>query len=144
MDKSEIKGKRRARKLALQALYQWLLSGTELPDIEAQFRAANNMERVDEDYFCRLLYGVPSEILSLEKALQPLLDRPIEGLNPIELTALRLGAFELSHCQEIPYKVVLDEAITLTKTFGSQDGYRYVNGVLNNLAQIVRATEING
>ena len=143
MEKQSISGKRKARKLALQALYQWLMSGTELHEIEAQFRIANNMTKVDVDYFCRLFYGVPEQVNLLEQSFAPFLDRELSGLNPIELTVLRLGSFELAHCPEIPFKVVLDEAISLTKEFGSQDGYRYVNGVLNNLAQQVRRIEIS-
>ena len=143
MEKNLISGKRKARKFALQALYQWLMSGSELQEIEAQFRTIKNMDKVDCDYFCRLLYGVPENVQQLEEKLQPFLDREIKGLNPIELTTLRIGAFELLHCPEIPYKVVLDESISLTKEFGSQDGHRYVNGVLNNLAQDARSVEIS-
>lgn len=143
MEKQSISGKRRARKLALQALYQWLMSGCELSEIEAQFRVINNMDRVDTDYFCRLLYGIPEQVEALEASISPFLDREVSGLNPIELTVLRIGAFELFHCPEIPYKVVLDESISLTKEFGSQDGHRYVNGVLNNLARQVRSVEIS-
>ena len=143
MEKQSISGKRKARKLALQALYQWLMSGSELYEIEAQFRVANNMDKVDCDYFCRLLYGVPEHVDALEASIVPFLDREVSALNPIELTVLRIGSFELAHCPEIPYKVVLDESISLTKEFGSQDGYRYVNGVLNNLAKEVRSVEIN-
>lgn len=143
MEKNLISGKRKARKFALQALYQWLMSGSELTEIEAQFRMINNMDKVDVDYFCRLLYGVPTNVQQLEDKLLPYLDREIAGLNPIELTVLRIGTFELLHCPEIPYKVVLDESISLTKEFGSQDGYRYVNGVLNNLAREVRSIEID-
>lgn len=143
MEKQSISGKRRARKLALQALYQWLMSGCDLFEIEAQFRVINNMEKVDGDYFVRLLHGVPAHVDALEQSITPFLDREISGLNPIEHTVLRIGAFELVHCPEIPYKVVLDESISLTKEFGSQDGHRYVNGVLNNLAQQIRAVEIN-
>lgn len=143
MEKQSINGKRRARRLAVQALYQWLLAGHEIYEIEAQFRAVNNMARVDNDYFCRLLHGVPQHVSQLEEHFSPFLDRPVHGLNPIELTVLRLGAFELSYCPEIPYRVVLDESISLAKEFGSQDGHRYVNGVLNNLAQKIRKVEIN-
>ncbi|WP_058500337.1 transcription antitermination factor NusB [Legionella gratiana] len=143
MEKQSISGKRKARKLALQALYQWLMSGTEVHEIEAQFRVINKMEKVDVDYFCRLLHGVPEQVTSLEARITPFLDREIAALNPIELTVLRLGSFELLYCPEIPYKVVLDESISLTKEFGSQDGYRYVNGVLNNLARQVRSIEIS-
>jgi N utilization substance protein B len=144
VEKESIKGKRRARKLAVQALYQWLMSGSDLFEIEAQFRVANNMDKVDVEYFCRLLHGVPANLSKLEEALTPYIDRPIDGLNPIELTVLRMSAFELFNCPEIPYRVVLDESVSLTKEFGSQDGYRYVNGVLNNLAKKVRTVEING
>lgn len=143
MEKQSISGKRKARKLALQALYQWHMSGSDLHEIEAQFRVINNMEKVDGDYFCRLLYGIPVHARDLEASILPFLDREVGGLNPIELTVLRIGSYELYHCPEIPYKVVLDEAISLTKEFGSQDGYRYVNGVLNNLAQQVRSVEIS-
>lgn len=143
MEKGTISGKRRARKLALQALYQWLMASTDPQEIEAQFRMVNNMEKVDTDYFCRLLYGIPKHIRELETQITPFLDRKLSELNPIELTTLRIGCFELFHCPEIPYKVVLDESVSLTKTFGSQDGHKYVNGVLNNLAQVVRKLEIS-
>jgi N utilization substance protein B len=138
-----IKGKRRARKLALQALYQWLMSGTDLSEIEAQFCAANDMSKVDVGYFRRLLHDVPKNLNLLENSISPFLDRPIHGLNPVELSVLRLSSFELMFCPEIPYRVVLDEAISLAKEFGSQDGHRYVNGVLNNLAKQTRIVEIN-
>ncbi|WBV62555.1 transcription antitermination factor NusB [Legionella pneumophila 130b] len=143
MEKQSIRGKRRARKFALQALYQWLMSGTNLHEIEAQFRTINNMDKVDGEYFCRLLYGIPTHVEALEASLLPYLDREINALNPIELTVLRIGSFELFHCPEIPYKVILDESVSLTKEFGSQEGYRYVNGVLNNLAKQVRSVEVS-
>ena len=138
-----IKGKRKARKLALQALYQWHMSGAELTEIEAQFRVANDMNKVDAEYFCRLLYQIPAQLNRIEDAFIPFLDRPIHSLNPIEWTVLRISAFELLHCPDIPYRVVLDESVSLAKAFGSQDGHRYLNGVLNNLAQQARATEIS-
>lgn len=144
MSNQSISGKRRARKLVLQSLYQWLMAGTALTDIEAQFSAANNMDKVDVDYYRRLLYGVPKELAVIEAAITPFLDRDINSLNPIELTIIRLCTFELFHCPEIPYRVILDESVSLAKAFGSQDGHRYVNGVLHNLAQTVRKTEIEG
>lgn len=142
MDKKSIRGKQRARKLALQALYQWQMSGLDLNEIDAQFRAINNMDRVDTDYFTTLLYGVPNECASLEAVFGPFLDdRLVNELNPIELTILRLSTYELVHSPEIPYRVVLDEAINLTKTFGSQDGHRYVNGVLHQVSKQLRPIE---
>lgn len=141
MDKESIRGKQRARKLALQALYQWQMSGLELNEIDAQFRAINNMDRVDVDYFSNLLYGIPQECSTLEDLFAPFLDRQVNELNPIELTVLRLSTYELVHRLEIPYRIVLDEAVMLTKTFGSQDGHRYVNGVLHNLSKQLRTLE---
>lgn len=143
VEKKSIGAKKRARKLALQALYQWELAEAPLHDIEAQFRVINNMEKVDVTYFCRLLHGIPEHQDSIEEGIKPFLDRDIASLNPIELTVLRIGAYELLYCPEVPYKVVLDESISLTKEFGSQDGHRYVNGVLNNLARQVRTLEIS-
>ncbi len=138
-----INSRRRARKLALQSLYQWLMAGGNITDIEAQYRAMNNMEKIDTTYYCRLLHGVPAMLNEIESALEPFLDRPLASLNPIELTILRICSFELMTCPEIPYRVVLDESVALARTFGSQDGHRYVNGVLHNLAQKVREIEVN-
>src|SRR3990167_129491 len=118
------------------------MSKTDISEIEAQFRAINNMEKVDVEYYTRILHGVPKNLSEIELAFSPFLDRPLESLNPIELTILRLSSFELFHCLEIPYRVILDESVSLAKQFGSQDGFRYVNGVLHNLAQKVRSTEI--
>lgn len=143
LDKITIKGRRRARKIALQALYQCLVSKTDRAEIEAQFRAIHGDDKVDLEYFCRLFHGVEEKKEILDQQISPFLDRPIESLNPIELVVLRLGAFELTEVLELPYRIILDESVNLTKTFGSQDGHRYVNGVLNNLARHVRTSEID-
>ena len=143
MDKQAIKGKRKARKLALQALYQWLMTGSERTEIEAQFHAMNDMDKVDTTYFHKLLAGTIDSYEEIESTISPFLDRKISDINPVELTVLRLSGFELMYCLEIPYRVVLDEAVTLSKAFGSQDGHRYVNGILNNLARQVRQVEIS-
>ena len=142
MEKDAIRARKLARKLALQALYQWKMSGTALSEIEAQFRVANSMEKVDDAYFCKLMHTIPTLFKDLENVFSPYLDRDVEALNPVELAVLQLGTYELVHCPEIPYKVVLDEAISLTRAFGAQDGYKYVNGVLNQVAQSVRKIEI--
>lgn len=143
MNKDSIRGKQRARKLALQALYQWYMSGADLAEIDAQFRTTTNMTKVDTEYFTNLLYGVPREVSAIENAFSPFLDRKVNELNPIELTVLRISTYELLYRPEIPYRVVLDEAIVLTKEFGSQDGHRYVNGVLHHLAKKSRKIEMN-
>lgn len=143
MDKEAIRAKRKARRIALQALYQWQMSASDLYEIEAQYRLSNDMQKIDSEYFSRLLHRIPSELAEIDALFEPYLDRTIKELNPIELAVLRLGTFELSHCLEIPYKVVLDESVLLTKTFGAQDGYKYVNGVLNQVARKTREAEIN-
>ncbi len=143
VDKQTIKGKRRARKLAVQALYQRLIAKDELSEIEAQFRTIHVSENVDLDYFCRLLYGVSENLVKLDHVFEPFLDRDIQSINPIELILLRLGTFELLEALELPYRIVLDEAVTLAKTFGAKDGHRYVNGVLNQVAKQARAVEID-
>lgn len=142
MDKQEIRQKQRARKLALQAMYQWSISGHEIIEIEAQFCVANNMDKVDVAYFSRLIHKVPEHLGELDSTLTPFLDRDKSDLTPIELTVLRIGAYELLHCPEIPYRIVLDEWVTLAKEFGSIEGHRYVNGVLNNLAKDIRSVEV--
>lgn len=142
MEKQSFSARRRARKLALQAIYQWIMSGSPLTDIEAEFHVANNMEKIDVPYFSKLLHGIPKNLAEVDGLYKPFLDREISALNPIELSLLRIGTYEFLYCPEVPYKVVLDEAVSLGKEFGSQDGYRYVNGVLNQVAHQVRTTEI--
>ncbi len=134
-------GKQKARKLAVQSLYQWQMAKADLTEIEAQFRAIKNMERVDIDYYKQILYGVPQNLDLIEKELVPFLDRDITSLNPVELSILRIGAFEIIKCLDIPYRVILDESVSLAREFGSQDGHKYVNGVLHNLAKKIRVHE---
>lgn len=141
-DKQYIQGRRRARKLALQALYQELISESELSEIEGQFRAIHHDKKIDFDYFSMLFNGICQSKGKLDAVIEPHLDRAINALNPVELVVLRLGAFELTEVLETPYRVILDESITLAKTFGSQDGHRYVNGILHALAKEIRPNEI--
>lgn len=140
-EKLQIRQKQKARKLALQAIYQWSMTGHDSIEIEAQFHQTNSMEKVDTAYFSRLLRAIPEHCAALDILLEPFLDRPITTLTPIELAILRLGAYELAHCPEIPYRIVLDEWVSLTKQFGTVEGHRYVNGVLNNLADKLRTIE---
>ncbi|HCG78207.1 MULTISPECIES: transcription antitermination factor NusB [Thalassolituus] len=142
--KSSPAARRKARRFALQALYQWQVSGSGLGDIEAEFRTDNDMSKVDDEYFHDILHGVPKEKSVLDEKIQPFLDRRIDELTPVELAILRLGAFEMCHRIDVPYKVVINEAIELAKTFGATDGHKYVNGVLDKLAQRERMVEIRG
>lgn len=134
--------RRRARQLALQALYQWQMSKSSLTDIEMQFRADNDFSKVDDGYFHSLLHGIPREMSTLDETMNPLLDRPISQLDPVEVAALRIGCYELMNRSDVPYRVVINEAIELVKRFGAQDSHRYINGILDKLAPRVRADEV--
>ncbi|WP_338516117.1 transcription antitermination factor NusB [Candidatus Legionella polyplacis] len=134
--------RRQSRRLVLQALYQWLMSEYYIKDIELQFRTFYDSEKIDILYFRYLLFGIVSSLKIIEGYLIMYLDRSIKSLTPIELTTLRIGTFELIYCVNIPYKVILSESILLNKEFGSNEGYRYINGVLNNVAKRVRRFEL--
>jgi transcription antitermination protein NusB len=131
----------RAREFALQGLYQWLLNNEDAGAIDAHIREAHGFDKADAEHFNALLYGTIKEAGVLREALSPLIDRPITQLSPVEHVALLIGAYELQHHIEIPYKVVINEAVELTKSFGGIDGHKYVNGVLDKLAAKVRETE---
>lgn len=133
--------RRKARRYALQALYQWQLAGSALSDIEAQFLSSNDMEKVDRIYFHDLLHGVPGQVGELDEALRPFLDRRVEELSQVEKALLRLGAFELKERLDVPYRVVINEGIELAKVFGAEDSFKYVNGVLDKLARRLRSAE---
>ncbi|ARB44703.1 MULTISPECIES: transcription antitermination factor NusB [Alcanivoracaceae] len=133
--------RRKARRYALQALYQWQLAGTTLSDIEAQFLAQNDMSKVDRSYFHDLLHGVPARVSDLDESLRPFLDRRVEELSQVEKVILRIGAFELRERLDVPYRVVINEGIELAKVFGADDSFKYVNGVLDKLARRARAAE---
>ncbi len=142
MDKHAIKSRRLARKLALQVLYQWLMSGDNLVAIAAQIEELSVATKIDKPYFKRLVFGIETNLSEIESAFSVYLDRPIQQLNPIEHTILRMSTYELLYVPETPFKIILDESVNLARTFGAEEGHRYVNGVLHNLAQKVRAIEI--
>lgn len=134
--------RRRARELALQGLYQWLLNRNDIGAIQAHLHDAQGFNKADREHFDALLGGAVREEERLTGAFAPFLDRPVEELSPIERAALLIGSYELVHCIDIPYKVVINEAVELTKTFGGVEGYKYVNGVLDKVAAQVRAAEV--
>lgn len=133
--------RRRSRELATQGLYQWLLSGAPAGEIDAQLRGVQGFDKADQEHLDALLHGVIRDNAELSAELAPCLDRPIEQLSPVERAVLLVAAFEFKHHVEIPYRVVINEAVELAKTFGGSDGYKYVNGVLDKLALKLRATE---
>ncbi len=135
------RGRSRARGLVLQALYQWLIAGHDPVDIEAQFHSDRDVEGADLAYFQELLQSISSRSEELDQALDPLLDRPLAQLDPVERATLWIGAYELMNRPDVPYRVVINEAVVLSKAFGAEQAHRYVNGVLDKLARQVRAAE---
>ena len=134
----------RAREFALQGLYQWLLNNEDAATVVNHIRAAHGFDKADGDHFSVLLYGTIKDSVALRTSFAPLIDRNIAELSPIEHGILLIGAFELKNNMEIPYRVVINEAVELAKSFGGIDGHKYVNGVLDKLATQFRADEIAG
>ena len=133
--------RRRARALALQGMYSWLIAGHAIADVVAQIEQSRDYERADREYFSLLLRGAIAEQVELETVLAPCLDRRVNELSPVERAILLLGAWELKSGPDVPYKVAINEAVELAKSFGGTDGHKYVNGVLDKLARSLRARE---
>ena len=133
--------RRKARHFGLQALYQWTLSDASLVDIDAEFRVDNDFRHTDGEYFQALLRGVIEDVEALEALFSPLLDRALDDLDPIERNLLRMGTFELKERIDVPYKVVINEAVSLAKKFGATESHRYINGILDKVASELRTVE---
>ena len=131
----------RARELAMQGVYQWRVSGSEASDIETHMHGEKNLGRYDKPMFSKLLRGVIAQHEELQTLLTPHLDRSLDELSTVEFAVLMLAAYELAFQLDVPYKVVINEAVELAKTFGGTDGHKYVNGVLDKLAPKVRTVE---
>lgn len=134
--------RRRARHYAIQALYQWAMSGGDLGDIEAQFREDFDFSSTDLEYFQALLHGVPGCISQLEEHMTPYLDIPLEKLGLVERSVLRIAIWELVERPDVPCRVVLNEAVALTRKFGAAESHRFVNGVLDKVARVLRSEEM--
>lgn len=133
--------RQRARRRALQALYQWQITRQEADEILRQFRLAQDMSMVDEEFFEQLLQGVIGNQADLDARLQPFLDRPMLQVDIMEQAVLRLGAWELLNRPDIPFRVVLDECIDLAHRFGAEQGHAFINGVLDKAAKSWRPAE---
>jgi transcription antitermination protein NusB len=133
--------RRKARRLIVQAMYQWLLAPVDVIEIEAQFRAEHT-GKVDWDYFHDVFPLIPKQIEELEAHMTPFLDRDTSALDPVEKSLLYLGAFELAHRIDVPYRVVINEAVELAKVFGATDSHKYINGVMDRMARQLRAQEM--
>ncbi len=137
--------RRRSREFALQGLYEWLLSGDAGNEnagaIDAHIRETPGFEKADAEHYNALLHGSIRDVAALRAAVTPHLDRPVAELSPVEHAVLLIGAYELAHHVEIPYRVVINEAVEVAKSFGGTDGFKYVNGVLDKVAAQARPGE---
>lgn len=135
--------RRRARQYALQAMYQWQIAATPILELETEFLIHHIRKKTDLDYFKELIHAVPKHVDQLDNHMGPFLDRPIRDLDPIELAILRLSIYELANRPDVPWRVAINEALELAKKFGSVEGYKFVNGILDRVARKLRQTEIN-
>lgn len=131
-----------ARRYALQAMYQWQIAGTSIAEIETEFMRFHIDKKLDLPYFKELIHGVPKHQHEIDKEMQPFLERGLHEIDPVELAVLRLAIYELIKRPDVPYRVIINEALELTKKFGSIDGYKFVNGILDRVAKKTRMDEI--
>ncbi len=137
-----VAGRRKARHYAMQALYEWTVSGNSPAAIERHFREDFDLKGIDDAYFRELLHEVPARAAELDECFAPLLqDRAIDELGHVERALLRIGSYELAQRIDVPYRVVIDEAVALAKKFGATDSYKFINGVLDRLARELRRAE---
>lgn len=134
--------RRNARFYALQAMYEWQINQTPIADLEANFLIHQIKKKTDIEYFKELIHAVPKNFDDLDTQMKPFLNRPFNELDPIELAILRLGIYELQHRLDIPYRVSINESLELTKKFGSVEGFKFVNGVLDQVARKLRKPEV--
>ncbi len=132
--------RRKARRLIMQAMYQWLMAETDPKAIAKQFRE-ETQGKIDWDYFEEVFPEIPGSVPTLDEFLNPLLDRDPSAIDPIEKALLYLGAYELAHRIDVPFRVVINECVELAKVFGATDSHKYVNGVLDRLATTLRSVE---
>ncbi|MDD5227745.1 MAG: transcription antitermination factor NusB [Methylococcales bacterium] len=145
MSNSKSNPKSNARQAVAQALYQWQITGQNLNLIEQYFIDEQFFiegEKVDTSYFSELFHGVPQDLIAIDALLSEFVDRAVDAVDPVERAVLRLGTYELIHCIETPYKVIINESINIAKHFGADGSHRYVNGILDKVAQKQRAEEV--
>ncbi|CAK0771944.1 transcription antitermination protein NusB [Gammaproteobacteria bacterium] len=139
---SPAQARTKSRRAGLQALYQWHVGKQSLTEIEIWFLAEQDLRGADLNYFQELLHRIPACIGELDQRILPFTERVESNIDTVELTALRIGTYELIYRPDIPYRVVIDEAVELVKRFGADEGYRFVNGVIDRLARKLRSAEI--
>ena len=136
------KARSRARRLAMQGLYEWQMSDNAPQEILISYHKEHDLTKVDRDYFQTLLIGIPNHLQELDQTLAPYVSRPIKEVDPVELAILRLATYELLYCLDVPYRVVINEAVELAKTFGGEAGHKFVNGIIDKVAANARAAEV--
>ncbi|KXJ50044.1 transcription antitermination factor NusB [Cognaticolwellia aestuarii] len=133
--------RRKARELAVQAVYSWQLSQNNVAEIETNFLTENSARRFDIVYFQQLFRGVSTQISSIDEKIAPHVDRPLADVDHVEKAILRVAVYELSDCRDVPYRVIINEAIELAKSFAADDSHKFVNGVLDKVVKLVRPNE---
>ncbi|GAA0815741.1 transcription antitermination factor NusB [Colwellia asteriadis] len=133
--------RRKARELAVQAVYSWQLSQNSVTDVEVNFISENSKRRFDIEYFQQLLRGVTQNIAVIDEVISPFVDRPLDEVDHVEKAIIRVAVYELKYCVDVPYRVVINEAIELAKSFAADDSHKFVNGVLDKTVKIVRSQE---
>ena len=131
-----------ARRNAVQAVYQWQMTGQNLSTIEQQFLEEERLKNAQRSYFTELFYGVPKNLDSIDEVLSEFVDRPVEKIDPVERAILRISVYELLHRLDVPSRVVINEGINLAKRFGAEASHKYVNGILDKVAQKKRPDEM--
>jgi N utilization substance protein B len=134
--------RRNARRYALQAMYIWNMKHDPIIDLEKEFVQYHINKEYDHAYFKELIYGIPKQVSEIDNEIIPNLGRSIEEINPIEHAVLRVAIYELLYRPDVPYRVVINEALELTKKYGSAEGHKFVNGILDRIAKKIRQTEI--
>jgi len=134
--------KTNARKCAVQALYQWQMSGDSLTRIETYFLEEEHLKGAQKTYFSELFHGVPKQLDVIDAALAEFVDRPVEKIDPVERAILRIGTYELMYRLETPYKVIINEGVNLAKDFGAEGSHKYINGILDKVSHKQRAVEM--
>ena len=125
--------RRKARRLAVQAIYSWQLSGNNIADVEHEFLTEQKIDGIDVAYFRELFTGTTTKIGQIDELIIPHVERPFNEVSPIEKAVLRMATYELTFRKDVPYKVAINEAIVLAKTFGAEDGHKFVNGILDKI-----------
>jgi len=141
-EKSVAKARGKSRRFAMQAIYQWQMTGDSITDIKQQFFDDNNFSKIDADYFSELVSGVASSLSELDPLLEKNMPRTVESVDPVERSILRLATYEFIHRIDVPYRVVLNEAVNITKEFCAENSHAFVNAVLDKVAKEVRHIEV--